>query len=113
VNLEEQLPRAIVEVLVPQKLTIRLEIDDEEDDMETVEEFVSKNDIESAYTYLLARSHESPRADIFYNLGVMQEARGNHKDGCLLYERAYHAQKKDLYLKQHAACQTRHRQQPR
>jgi hypothetical protein len=113
VDLEEQLPRAILEVLVPEKLTVRLEIDDEEDDMETVEEFVSKNDIESAHTYLLARSQESPRADILYNLGVMQEARGFHKDGCTLYQRAYETKKKDLYLKQHAACQTRHHQQPR
>lgn len=113
VNLEEELPRAILKVLVPEKLTVRLEIDDEEDDMETLEEFVSKKDIESAYTYLLARSQESPRADILYNLGVIQEARGFHKEGCTLYQRAYETQKKDLYLKQHASCQTRHHQQPR
>ena len=112
-ELDKKLPYVVLQQITPVLMTVNVEIDDKEDDMEAVVEFVKKNDIESAYNYLVTLSTQDPRADVLYNLGVLQEARGLHKEGCELYQRAYFTKKKDLYLKQHSACQTRYQQQPR
>jgi tetratricopeptide (TPR) repeat protein len=94
--------------ITPLELEESVEFDDENFDMEGVKDFIKKKEFENAYHYLHHFSQKQrDRADVLYNLGVIQEARGLHAEGCDYYQRAYEMENKDLYLKQRAACLTR------
>lgn len=94
--------------ITPLELEDKVEFDDEKYDMEGVKDFIKNKEFESAYHYLHHMSQQQrDRADVLYNLGVIQEARGLHAEGCDYYQRASVLNSKDLYQKQRAACLTR------
>jgi hypothetical protein len=107
----EELRSALTEELflkiTPNRKWARVQIEDDNDDMKPVENFVEKRDYQSAYNYLTALQNQNTRSDIFYNLGVIQEARQFHAEGCGFYQKAYELEAKPMYLEQKSACETR------
>lgn len=99
--------KEILNKITPNKITVQVEFDDYEKDMDAAVELIRAQDFEAAYIYLNTLAKEKKRADIFYNLGIVQELRGQYEEACGLYKRAYDMKSKSLYLKQNAACETR------
>lgn len=99
--------KAILGKITPNQKIVEVELDDDEDDMDTLKEFIKTKNFEAAYTYLNTLGTRKRRADIIYNLGIIQELRGKIEQACALYKEAYEKKSQDLYLKQNAACEAR------
>lgn len=106
-NLRQNLAREILAKITPKVKYASMKLDDEDDDMDPVVDFVYDQDFISAQKYLTDLLQEKNRGDALYNLAVIQEAQGNYKDNCGLYEAAYKIGKKKMYLKGKASCETR------
>ena len=103
-KLNQQMAREVLAKIVPEKKRVTLKIADDEDDMKVLEKFIDKRELDTAYYYLTGLLETRPRGDIYYNLGVIQEARQNYSENCLNYQKAYELEAKADYLKQKAAC---------
>lgn len=105
-SLNANLSSEILAKITPMKRIARVAME-KSDDMEAVEKFVDHEDYQSAFHYLNTLKERSPRGDVFYNLAVIQEARGFFGEACSLYQKAYDMESKPIYLEQKSACETR------
>nr|BDT26571.1 hypothetical protein BHI3_00370 [Bacteriovorax sp. HI3] len=106
-NLNINLAKEVLKKITPAPKLVSLKIEDDEDDMEALEKFIDNKEYDSAFHYLSGLLEKGPRSDIYYNLGIIQEARQNYTDNCVNYQKAYDLSSKASYLQQKAACLSR------
>ncbi len=106
-KLNLNMAREVLKKITPEPKYVSLKIEDDEDDMDALEKFVDNKEYDSAFHYLSGLLEKGPRSDIYYNLGIIQEARQNYTDSCSNYQKAYDLSPKPSYLQQKASCLSR------
>lgn len=106
-DLHEKMAQEALNKIVPSVKKINIVIEDSESDMKPIEGFIKNEKFNEAYNYLLSLLAKEKRSDIYYNLGVIQEARRKYPESCENYKKAIEISDKKLYSTQLDACTNR------
>lgn len=106
-NLNPSMVEAIIKKIVPERKYVDLLIEEDEDDMEVVVKYIDKDEFDLAILYLTELLGKTPRSDVYYNLGVLQEYRQKYPESCVNYQKAYEQKPKKLYLEEKTNCLVR------
>jgi len=90
--------------ITPTLKRTRIQMDDKQKDLKAIFKLIDRKNYEQALSLLEYRSQSQKRSDIFYNIGVLYEQKGEFKKALEMYNNAisfgspkdyYHQTKKD------------------
>jgi hypothetical protein len=103
-DLNLKMAQVALSKIVPEVKKTKLILEDSKSDMEPLEEFIDTQNFDAAFVYLNGLLEKEKRSDIYYNLGVIQEARKKYPEACENYNKAFEINDKKLYSEQLAGC---------
>ena len=107
IEANKKLVQSIIIKITPSKRIANIKIDDDNNDMDTLINFLREKDFNSSEKYLISLNKDKKRSDVIYNLGVLQEHKGNFVEACPLYQEAFQLFPKKLYFEQKISCESR------